>query len=62
MLEIQIDEVEIRESKKENQANTEFLLRISSCVGWDSCEKNSEEQGVCEVIWISKSNRIQHLM
>lgn len=46
MLEIQIDEVEIWESKKVNQANTEFQLRISSWVGGDACGKNSEEQAV----------------
>lgn len=45
MLEIQIDEVEIWESKKENQENTEFQLRISIWVRRDTCGKNSEEQG-----------------
>lgn len=62
MLEIQIDEVEIWESKKVNQANTEFQLRISSWVGRDTCGKNSEEQGSGGVIWRSKSSWVQHLV
>lgn len=62
MLEIQIDEVEIWESKKENQENTDFQLRISSWVGRDICGKNSEEQGGGGVIWRSKINCIKHLM